>query len=59
MWENPEKPHRINLATQFDGPAHMMYLQPAIKWLADSCRELEIIQSIAIPMLGCGLGGLK
>ena len=58
MFEHPEKPHIINLATQDREGARLLYVESALEWLKNSYDELGI-ESIAIPRIASGLGGME
>ena len=57
FYENPTTPHVINLATQESGGAHIRYIKHSLKWIDEKHKEWGI-ESIAMPRIGCGLGGL-
>ena len=48
----------INLATQAEGKATVESVQSAFEWMREISPEYNI-NSIAMPRIGCGLGGLK
>lgn len=58
MFRNPEKPHIINLATQDTERSGLGYIDSAFEWLAGSYQDLGI-ESVAMPKIGVGLGGLQ
>ena len=58
LFKNPIKPHVINLATQKDSFAQIEYVDSALKWLADSYKDLKIY-SVAMPKIASDLGKLK
>lgn len=61
VWENPKgNPKYILNAPTFDAK-HVIkfeYVEEAVKWIRRVVQERGI-QSVAIPALGCGVGGQK
>lgn len=58
IWENEGK-YIINFPTKDDlSPSKLEYIRSGLIALAEVIKEKEI-KSIAIPALGCGLGGLS
>lgn len=58
VYYNEEKPHVINLATQAQEGATLELLESAFRWLAQAEFD-EPIKRVAMPRIGCGLGGLE
>jgi len=58
MYVNEKKPHIINLATQQAEVATLQYVNDSFAWLANSYKSLGL-ESVAMPRIGSGLGGLK
>lgn len=57
IYYNKNYPHVINLATQDDNGAGIVYMESAFKWLANSFNSL-CIENVSMPRIGSGLGGL-
>ena len=59
-WKAPDGPLIINFPTKlhYRNPSKIEYIEQGLMALAAAIKE-HGIKSIAIPALGCGLGGLK
>jgi O-acetyl-ADP-ribose deacetylase (regulator of RNase III) len=58
--EGPSDLKIISAATKthWDGPSTLSSIDTALRWIAHKARIYKLL-SIAMPALGCGLGGLK
>ncbi|MBS3079275.1 macro domain-containing protein [Candidatus Pacearchaeota archaeon] len=54
IYQNPQKPHVINLATQDGRYSGLGYIETSLEWM--SRLQLPNISTIAMPKIGCGLG---
>jgi O-acetyl-ADP-ribose deacetylase (regulator of RNase III) len=53
-----KQPHIINFPTKTDlSPSKLIYVMLGLPTLVSECQRLGV-RSVAIPALGCGLGGL-
>lgn len=52
-------PSVLNFPTKDDwkDPSRLEYIEPGLCYLVAHCQEMEVT-SLALPALGCGLGGL-
>ena len=58
IFQNPQKPHVINLATQGeDREAKLEYIDSCFNWMKQALPNTEI-QKVAMPRIASGLGGL-
>ena len=57
IFYNKNTPHVINLATQGDNGAGIIYIESALEWLSDNYQNFNI-ECIAMPKICSGLGGL-
>lgn len=58
IFYNKNPPHIINLATQGNEGAGIVYVESALKWLSDSHEDISI-NSVAMPKIAAGLGKLE
>lgn len=60
VWRNPAEPSVLNFPTKDDwrDPSKLEYVEEGLRYLANHYREMGVV-SLAMPALGCGLGGLE
>ena len=60
LWKSPDSPWVINFPTKdhWRDPSKMEWVVEGLQSLVETLKGLEV-KSIAIPPLGCGLGGLQ
>ena len=59
VWQNQSGQSILNFPTKDDwrNPSQLEYVEGGLRYLVDHYREMGVT-SIALPTLGCGLGGL-
>lgn len=60
VYYEDEVPKVLNFPTKIDwrDPSEINYIESGLKWIRENYKEYHI-KSLAIPPLGCGLGGLS
>ena len=60
VWRSPAGQQVLNFPTKDDwrDPSRLEYIEQGLRYLVDHCSEMETT-SLALPALGCGLGGLE
>ena len=60
VWRNLSGPFVLNFPTKDDwrDPSKLEHIEEGLRYLVDHCRPMGLT-SLALPALGCGLGGLE